>query len=462
MLVLLTPLITTPYLSRVLGAEGIGTVSFVESIVYYFVLFATLGITTYGQREISYVRDDYKLRTKVFWETKILEIIISIFVLGLYIIFSSVQQNKFMYYIFSFYILAVTVDVVWLFQGLEEFGKIVIRNLFFKLVSIIYIFTTVHNEKDILKYVFGLAFFLFLSNLSLCGYLKGYIGIPKWKYIRPFRNIKIVISMFVPTIAISIYTVLDKTMIGLITKDAIQNGYYEQAIKISRMVLTIVTSLGTVMIPRIGYYFGKGDIEQINTFMYRAYRFVWFIGVPLCFGIVATASNFVPWFYGNSYSEVILLLKVLSFLILAIGINNVTGMQYLIPTKRQNTFTVTVLVGAVTNLVLNIILIGRLQALGAAIASVAAETTIALVQLFIIRKELSILKIFKCSLNYLLAGIFMLLVLIFLGEYLEPNIFNSFIMILIGAFIYFGVLLLIRDSFFMENTKSIMRKVINH
>jgi len=459
-LLLLTPLITTPYLSRVLGADGVGTVSFAESIVSYFTLFATLGITTFGQREISYVQDNKEKRTSVFWETKLLQVITSTGALAVYVGFALFQQNRILYLILSFNIIAVLVDVVWLFQGMEEFGKIVLRNIIFKIISISYIFIAVKTKDDVNKYVFGIAFFLFLSNLSLWLRVPGFVAKPNWKEISPFRNLKVVISLFVPTIAIQIYTVLDKTMIGLITQNEFENGYYEQAIKISKIVMTVVTSLGTVMIPRIGYHFGRGETDKVNSFMYRGYRFVWFLGVPLCFGLLGTASNFVPWFFGDGYEKVVPLLGILGFLILAIGINNVTGMQYLIPTKRQNVFTITVLIGAGVNFVLNLILISLFQSIGAAIASVAAETTIALIQLWFVRKELSIKRIFCSSWHYLISGIVMLSLLTIVGRLFDPSIMNTIIMVVIGATVYLIMLLLLRDDFLIDNSKSIFLKIM--
>lgn len=458
-LLLITPLITTPYLSRVLGADGIGTVSFAESIVSYFVLFATLGITTYGQREISYCQDNKERRTTVFWETKVLEIITSLIVLAIYIPFSLYQSNSIIYLILAFNIIAVAVDAVWLFQGMEEFGQIVTRNAIFKVISIIYIFAAVKSKSDLTKYVFGLAFFLFLSNASLWARVGKYINKPIWKELRPFRNIRTVISLFIPSIAVSIYTMLDKTMIGLIAQSAFENGYYEQALKISRMVLSIVTALGTVMIPRIGYHFSRGELEAVKSFMYRGYRFVWFLGIPLCFGLLGISSNLVPWFFGDGYDKVIPLLSILGFLILAIGINNVTGMQYLIPTKRQNLFTMTVLIGAGVNFVLNLILIHFFQSIGAAIASVAAETTIALVQLWLVRHELSIKRVFISSWHYLMAGGVMMMGLLMIRRVLSPSIFHTLILIICGAAIYFVVLVILRDSFLLDNARNLFNKM---
>lgn len=456
---LITPLITAPYLARVLGADGIGTVSYAESVVSYFTLFATLGLTTFGQREISYVQDSEEKRTCVFWETKVFEVVTTGVVLLLYLPFALLQTNRVIYLILGLNLLAVIANITWFFQGMEEFGIIVLRNTIFKILGILYIFFVVKTSQDVSKYVFGTAIFNLLSNISLWVYLPKYLGKPQWSQIKPFNNVRTVLSLFIPTIAIQIYTVLDKTMIGLITRNAFENGYYAQAITISKMVLIVVTSLGTVMIPRIGYYYGKGEKETVQSLMYRGYRFVWFLGIPLCFGLISVSSNFVPWFFGPGYEKVIPLLSILSFLILAIGINNVTGMQYLIPTKRQNLFTVTVLIGAGVNFALNLLLIHFYQSIGAAVSSVAAETVIALVQLYFVRKELSVKRVFFSCWNYLLAGIVMLVSLKLLQTKLDPSILHTAFLIICGIIIYFTILLCARDLFFYENMKSIMTKV---
>lgn len=456
---MITPLITTPYLSRVLGPEGIGAVSYAESIVAYFTFFAVLGITTYGQREISYVQDDRDKRTRVFWNTKILEIITSLIVLFIYMFFSLCQNNSILYIVLAFNIIAVVFDVTWFFQGIEEFGKIVLRNFFFKILNIVFIFAFIKKADDFVLYAFGLAFFLFAGNLSLWVYLPRFVNKPTPKELKPFCDLKTVLSLFIPTIAIQIYTVLDKTMIGLLTQDVFENGYYEQAIKMARLVLTIVTSLGTVMIPRIGFHYKKGATEVVNSFMYKSYRFVWLAGIPFCLLLIGVSPNFVPWFFGVKFLKVVPLLEILSFLILAIGINNVTGMQYLIPTNRQNMFTFTVIVGAITNFILNLVLIPHYKALGAAIASVAAETVIAILQLYLVRDDFSVKKVFFSCRNYLISGVLMIVVLKLMDLYLSPSIIHTFIMGTSGVLVYVGMLFVIKDDFFMENSLKILSKI---
>lgn len=456
---MLTPLLTTPYLSRVLGPEGIGAVSYAESIVAYFTLFAVLGITTYGQREISYVQDDRDKRTRVFWDTKTLEIITSLLILAVYMFFSFRQHNSTLYLVFSLNIIAVVFDITWFFQGIEEFGKIVFRNLVFKLINIVYIFAFVKKADDFLVYAFGLAFFLFAGNLSLWIYLPHYVNKPSFKELSPFHDLKTVLSLFIPTIAIQIYTVLDKTMIGLITQDVFENGYYEQAIKMARLVLTLVTSLGAVMIPRIGFHYKKGETDVVNSFMYKSYRFVWLAGIPFCLLLIGVSPNFVPWFFGMKFIQVVPLLEVLSFLILAIGINNVTGMQYLIPTNRQNLFTFTVISGAITNFILNLVLIPHYKALGAAVASVAAETVIAILQLYLVRKDFSVKKVFSSCRNYLISGILMIIVLKLMNPFLSPSILHTFMMGISGILVYAGILFVVKDDFFMENSLKLLSKI---
>ncbi len=461
-LLLVTQLVTTPYLSRVLGADGVGTVSFAESIISYFVLFATLGITIFGQREISYCQDDRAKRTNVFWEIKSLQLITSASALVVYILFSIVQQNQALYLVLGFEVLGVAADVVWLFQGMEEFGEIALRNIIFKLLSIIYIFSFVKSKEDVVKYAFGVAFFMFISNAALWAHIDRLVDKPDFHCIKPFRNIKAVIALFLPTVAIQIYTVLDKTMIGLITHNSFENGYYEQAIKASKMVLTGVTSLVAVMSPRIGYHFEKGETAEVERYMYSSYRFVWFLGIPLYLGLAGVASNVVPWFYGPGYDNVVQLLQILGALIIIIGLSNVTGLQYMVPTKRQNLLTLTVTIGACVNFMLNLILIYKLRSLGASIASVLAELAVTISQFVLVRKELSILKIVSTSRNYVIAGMLMFAAVKAVSVRLAPSIVNTAFLVLIGAIVYTIGLIILRDDFFIGNMKNLKNKFLHH
>ena len=450
--VLLTPFITTPYLSRVLGAEGIGILSYTQSVVSYFTMFAVMGVTLYAAREISYVQDSPEKRSRLFWEVVIFQLSNTIICSLLYLFFVSLQDSyQAIYYVWIGSIINVAADITWFFTGLEDFGKIVGRNLVMRVLNIIYIFVFVQTSDDLILYAIGIVVLTLLGSISLWSYLPQYLVRISWRSVTPWKNILVIWSLFVPTIAIQIYTVLDKTMLGFFTETAVENGYYEQAMKVARIGLMVVTSLGTVMVPRIGACFAKREMEQVRYYMYRGYQFVWCLGILVCFGLIGVADNFVPWFFGDGFLPVADLLKVSALLVLAVGINNVTGVQYLIPTRRQNIFTFTVVAGAGINLILNLILIPKFYALGAVVASVAAETGIAILQFIIVRRELSYKKAIYSSKNYFLAGILMLLVLFFEKDILPQSPLGTMEIIGSGTLAYALVLLVLRDKFFLEN-----------
>ena len=285
-----------------------------------------------------------------------------------------------------------------------------------------------------------------LSGLSIWLYLPKYLVAVPRREIKPFRNFSIIIQMFLPQIAIQIYTVLDKTMIGVMTGSPLENGYYEQAEKVVKMSLTIVTSLGTVMLPRIAYAYAHKDYETIRTSMMRSYRFVWFLTVPMFCGFIAVSNNFVPWFFGPGYDKVVPLMQILSGLVIAIGLSNVTGIQYMLPTNQQNKLTMTVVCGAVVNFALNLFLIPVMQSIGAAIASLIAEITVTAVQFYIVRNVFLIAQIGRLSIKYLFSGLIMFAVTFPLSLYLKPGIVHTFITIAAGCLIYAGILLLAKDS----------------
>ena len=458
-LALITPLITTPYLSRVLQADGIGVYSFTTSIVSYFTMFGVLGTLSYGNREIAYLQEDRKTRSKVFWEVEFLSIITAAIALIAYIFFVLffAKEYHIIYIIQMISFLTIALDITWLLQAMEEFGKIVGRNLFFKILSIVYVFAFVRTKEDLIFHVAGNVIISLLIQASVWAYVPKYVDAPDWKNIKPFRHLKGVIALFIPTIAISIYTVLDKTMIGIFST-AHENGYYEQALNLSKTVLSLITALGAVMLPRLGYHYNRGEKTEVNNLMYQSYRFVWFLGIPLCFGLMGVAGNVVPWFYGDGFLKLTILLPVLSVLIPIIGLSNITGTQYLIITKRENLLTLSVGIGAAVNFLCNMILIPRYSAIGAAIASVIAELLITSIQFVFIRKEISVGKILACAWKYLIAGGVMLAVLILENAKLAPSILNTCIMVISGGIVYFVVLLVLRDEFFMGYIKKMLHK----
>ncbi|MCD7826405.1 MAG: oligosaccharide flippase family protein [Clostridiaceae bacterium] len=457
-LVMVTPLITTPYVSRVLGASGIGEYSYSSSIVAYFVLFATLGTESYGRREISYYQNDRKKRSIVFWELRCMVMILNLIVLAVYFVFCMANHVSLVYVVQVFSILSVGVNVIWLLQGIEEFKIVAIRNYVIRLSEVAFIFLFVRDADDTAVYAFGCTFLVFVGNLLLWPVIGQYVDRPKLSELHIWRHLKPSFRLFIPAVAISIYGVMDKTMIGLITGSSEENGYYEQAMKIPKLAVTLLTSLGTVMLPRIGHCYINGDLAKIRGYMYRSCNFVWFLGVPMCLGLMGIARNIVPWFFGSGYDGAVAVLQVGSFLMLAVGMNNIFGNQLLIPTKREKLYTISVITGAAVNVILNSFLINLYAAKGAAIASVAAEASIAICQLIMVRKELSPMRILALSKNYVIAGVVMLAVLLYEDRCLNASVLSTCFMMLSGAAVYVAILLIMRDDFLLTNLRSFTKK----
>ena len=462
MLTIVLPLITTPYLSRVLGAENIGIYGYTLSIVTYFVLFGTLGIAMYGQREIAYVQNDKTKQSKTFWEIVITRFItLTIASVTFYITFCIRGQYTTYYTILLLELLANALDISWYYQGIEDFGKTVIRNLVVKVLSLVCIFVFVKTQADLWKYMLIYVLANALGNATMWLYLPKMLQKISLKTLEFKKHIKPVLSLFVPQIATQIYVVLDKTMIGNITNNMSDVGFYEQAQKIVKTAMLVVTALGTVMNSRIANAFAENKKEDVKKYLMQAFNIVWMLGIPITLGIMAVSSNLVPWFYGEGYEPVIQLLIAISPILLAIGLNNVTGIQYLIQTKQQKNYTISVTIGAIVNVIFNFILINLIGTVGAAISSVLAEFTILGVHFIYMRKDIKILDVLKLSIKYLISGLIMYVIVLNISKLISPSILNTFILIAIGAIIYFVILLILKDKFLNDIINQVVVTVKN-
>lgn len=458
-LTIILPIITTPYLSRVLGAEGIGIYGYTISIVTYFTLIGALGISKYGQREIAYVQNDKENRSRVFWELNIIRICtISITLLIFWLAFCLKGEYVTYYRILLLELIAVLLDITWFFQGIEDFKKVVIRNIIIKLISVILIFMLVKKSEDLIKYFYIYALSNFLGNGTLWINIKKYVSMVKINLKDLKKHIKPMISLFIPQIATSIYTVLDKTMLGILENNISEVGYYEQSQKIIKIALTFVTTMSVVMLPRISNVYAKGETEKIKEYMKKSFNFNWFLSIPIIFGIIAISKNFVPWFYGNGYEKIIGLLIYTSPIILFIAFSTTIGSQYLISVKKQNIQTIAVGIGAIVNVILNFILIPKLKSVGAVIATVIAEFLIVLTEtIYVINNGNMKLKyIFKGAYKYMFAGIIMCIFTYLISTQMPIGAICTICQILIGIVIYIGVLLIFNDEFL----KGILNKLL--
>lgn len=464
MLVIVLPLITTPYISRVLGAENVGIYGYTISVATYFTLFGSLGIALYVRREIAYLQDDVEKRSKVFWEFIFLRAItLSVAALIFYFVFARSGEYSFYYKILLLHILAAFFDISAFFQGLEQFKKIIRRNLIIKIISVACVFIFIRSPEDLYKYLLIYTLSDLIGNLTLWIDLPRYVtGIPLGK-LDIFRHIKPTVVLFIPQIATQVYTVLDKTMIGAMITDKAEVGYYEQSQKIVLTILTVVTSLGTVMLPRMANKFANGKTDEVRSSITESFRFIFFLAVPMVFGLISVSPDLIVWFLGKGYARSVIITQVISPIILFIGISNVIGVQYLLPTMKQKQYTASVVSGAVTNLVLNFILIPRYMSVGAAVATVIAEATVAGVQLFCVRKEFNVPRVFLMGIKNFISALLMSVVIFVVNRYLFSG-FAGFALrmvydILIGGVVYVAALAILRDRFFYKLVDKVFGKL---
>ncbi len=460
-LVLILPLITTPYISRVLGAENIGIYSYTTSISAYFILFGSLGVALYGQREIAYKINNKKEYSKTFWEIVILRTItIFISIIIFYLTFATGNTGYSIYYkILILEIIGNCIDITWFFQGVEDFKKAVIRNLIVKIISIICTFAFVKQEGDLWIYFMIYVGSILIGNGSLWLSLPKYLEKVNRKELKILKHLRPTIMLFIPQIAIQVYTVLDRTMIGAIITDKSEVGYYDQSQKIIKMLLAIITSLGTVMLTRISSNLANGEKEKVKIYMKKSFRVVFMLSLPMIFGIIAVSDVFVPLFFGQGYDRVSILMKGISPILLLIGISNVTGTQYLLPTKRQREFSISVICGAIINFIMNISLIWNFGALGASIGTVIAEFTVTVIQLYFVRHDFNFREIIKSSKNYVISSITMFIVCIILGQILSNGIVSLFIEVGTGIVVYGAMLIILKDEFVLEILKRLKNKI---
>ena len=452
---LLAPLLVTPYVARIFGEDGTGQYSFSYSIVTYFILIAGLGFTTYAQRLIASHQGNRKQQSIDFWEIVISRFIPSVITLIVY--FSTIVVGMFdekyikLLSIFSIEIIGVMFDVSFFFQGNEEFKKTAVASILVKIISYIFIFVFIKNESDLWKYVLILSLADFFSNSILWIYIPNYIEKVKFKELKVLKHIPATFILFLPTIATSVYTSLDKTLIGIITKNDAENGNYEYAEKIVKMALTFVTSLGTVLIPKNSKMVADGDTIGIKNNINKSIEFVFFLGVPLMFGCIVISDVFIPWFLGPGYSKAAFLMRLLSPIILIIGLSNVFGLQFLIPNNQDKKFTFCVTLGAIINFLFNIFLIPRFASYGAAIATLIGESSITVSMLSFIYKDIDFCAQIKKTWKNWIAGLVMFILCLSISKlkyFVEP--LNILLIIVIGFFIYAAVLYVLRDSFLLE------------
>ena len=460
-LVFIIPLITTPYISRILGATGIGVYSYSYSIAQYYVLFIMLGLNNYGNRTIAGVRDDRDALSKTFWSIYAMQIGLGIVVICIYAVYAFVlAKDRTAATIMLLYVLSACFDINWFFFGLERFKATVIRNSAIKILTAVSIFLFVKQPSDVYIYCTIMVVGMLVSQLVLWPYVKTntYFYRPKWDEIK--IHIKPNTVLFLTVIAVSLFKIMDKIMLGMMA-DTEQVGFYESSERIISIPTAFVTALGTVMLPRMSNLKAKSDKGSSELF-FKSILFAMFLSSSMSFGIMAVAPVFVPLFYGKGFEICITLFLILLPSCLFFAFGNVIRTQYLLPQQLDRIYVISAFLGAAVNIIINALLIPHMGSVGAAIGTLVAEAVVCVYQAYKIRHDVNIKGFVINSLPFIVASIVMFVTIYNLRLSISNSIIELFTRVLLGALIYcivvFGQYILINKVF----KRGWMKDIIKH
>ena len=436
------PLITSMYVAHILMAGGIGKIALAQNVTSYFLIVSSLGIPNYGVREIAKVHNSIEKRSEVFWELFFINMISTTFcTVAYYLIVSLVpgfSTNLNLYLITGINLLLNYFNCDWFYQGIEEFKYITTRSFVIKCISFLYVIFMVRSNDDLILYALVNCIAVAGNNIFNIVHIRKYINL-KVPEIHIPRHIKPVLVMLASTIAVELYSQIDTTMLGF-TSGEVYVGYYNYAIKMAKMLVTVFAAISTAMLPRLSFYYKQGMKDEYSAIVNRVFYILLLLCPVASIGLSMTSKYIIPLFYGDSFIPAISAAEVLSFLLLIMPIGNLFGTQVLLSVGKEKFLLLSTVIGAIVNIALNSILIPIYQHLGAAIASVVAELCVLIIQIIISSKyckvELKIKKILK-----LFSALAAMIIVLKLVEY--SSIFSDGVTLLLdiclGGMVYLGI-----------------------
>ncbi len=458
-LIMILPFITTPYVSRVLGAEGVGIYNFSYSVVNVFILVATLGTTSFGIREIAYHQGNRKACTKLFYEITALRVTTTCVMGFMYVgLILKSGTNIDVYIAMLTYLLATPIDISWFFQGLEEFKKTIVRNTVVRLVGIVLVFCFVKSPEDVPLYALIMGGTALVGNLTLWFYLPKYIDKFSILDVKPLRHLKSSLVFFIPAISIYIYTSLDKIILGIFSTEA-EVGYYSQSEKIVKLVISVILSLSTVLMPRMAFLIKHGKNDEVKANLNKAYQFVEVLSLPIMVGLGIITSYFVPLFLGSGFDKCVYVMMILIPLVIIMGISNMTGTLVMISMGQQKQYNIIVVVASIINCILNLIVVQELQSVGVALSTVVAEGFVTLSQMYCVRKLIDFRAFIHNFMRYFINSSIMGIVLCIIKIYLPCGWASVVVLVLIGIMIY-GMQLFLQKDVMLKIVLDFVKRVL--
>ncbi|MFV0233807.1 flippase [Empedobacter falsenii] len=458
-------LLIFPYINKTLGVQAVGKYEYANSIITYFILFSSLGIPMYGIREIAKVRDSEKKRTEVVLELLailfITTIISYLFFFFLILYTDGVSNYKELLLIISPTIFLTSIGLEWFFQGIEDQLYITVRFLIVKIITLVLLFTMVNNSDDLLIYAGIMAFSLGGSNIFNFFYIRKFLNFSQVKYkeLDIKRHFKGVLTIFLATISISIYIQLDTTLLGYYAGDKYV-GLYTTANKLVRFAILFVTTLGAVMLPRLSYLYENNQKEEYYNYLEKSFKYILFFSVPIVVLLYSLSDSIIYIMAGEEFAESVVSMKILSSLVLVIGLAYFLAFMVLYPQGKERLYTIIVFITALISLFLNVYFIPKYFHIATSWVNLSVEIIAVVIMMLITRKELKRIKCFNITnLYYFIGGIIMF----FLVDLLKIFIENVWITIIttsiLGGLIYVAFLLLVKEKTLLEVVYKLKQKI---
>ena len=464
-IILVIPLIVSPYLSRVLGANNIGEYTFVNSIAYYFIIIANLGISNYGQRLIANARDDETNLRKSFWSLYFAHTIVSLISIIFYFIFICffVEQNQILYFINAFYVLSAMFDITWLFYGLENFKSVVTKNVIVKILECTSIFIFVKNSDSLMIYTWIMCISYLISQFIMLPQAIALIKPIKFNIKDCSKHFKPLIILSISVIAASLYTVFDKTLLGVMTTKQ-DVAYYEYANKIINIPKQIINVIAIVYFPKACSLLSNGDYKGLKSVVGFSFSMTFLLSFASMFGIMAIGEKFSILYYGEEFAKSGTAMVYMGILIPITLIGSIARSECLIPAKRDFIYISSICCGAILNIIVSSILINYLDIYGAIIGSITAEAIGTVIQLFASRKHINFKRFILEFFIFLICGVVMYLPLLFLDDFLDVSWPSLILEVFIGFLIYTTLstvlsLLFLKD--FKDKILSIFKNILS-
>lgn len=448
LIIYITPLILSPFISRVFGPEGIGIQSYTTAIVTVFTLFSMMGISAYGTKELAAVREDRGKTNKLFSELLFLHFLVASFVFIFYIILILISGKYKIYYIIHLLtILGSLLDISFLYIAHEKFIYILVRNIIVQTITLTVTFSMVRSPKDLWIYVLVIAFGTFFTASTLWIHLKKYATITKVKLNDILSHFKTVLVYFVPSAAATLYSLLDKAIITNVTGNDAETGYYDRAYQILVVASFLIQALATVTAPRMSLLFAKNEMDEFKERINYSLRFLMFIALPCGFGILAVAPDFVPLFFGNGFLKTVHILSLLSPLCLILGISFYLDNLYIIPSGNRKKSAVIIIIGAVSNIILSILFVKFFASTGAALATIITELFVSVCLIAYSVKIIDIKNVLKSFFKYAVISAFMFILVRLLSNINVSQILLVFLEVGCGGLFYLLLLVITKDEF---------------